>query len=329
MLVEFNNIISSIKDNAVLIQVENAIAAGDVDLVIKLLGLDEATWQPLVEQIRQSYIVGGTTGAGQIGSIPIVGGQITMRFNGSNPRAENWIKTESSALIVEINNSQKELVRETVLNGMIAGDNPKTTARDLIGTVNKETGKRVGGVVGLTSQQASWLKNAKEELKTLDANYFNRELRDKRLDGPIKKAMRDGKKLDANLINKAIKLMGDKTLIYRSENIARTESISALRAGQYEAIAQGVEAGNIEASDVVKKWDATGGHRTRHWHNQAERDYSEGIPLDQYFIVANEQMLYPSDTSGGATGKNIINCRCRLIAEIDFGKKLARLEGFA
>ena len=328
-MIEFNRIIASIKDGAILKQLEAAIELNDVDAVYDILGINESTFSPISEIVRQSYIRGGVTGALQIGRIPKNDNMVAFNYNVRNQRAEEWLFNESSRLIVEITESQRELVRDVMLDGMAVGDNPKTTAKNLVGRVDKSKNRRVGGVIGLTNQQAGWIGSAKQELKDLDENYFTRELRDKRLDGQIKKAIRDGKKLDAKLLNLAIERMQEKTLKYRSETISRTESITALRAGQYEAIAQAIDEGGVVASDVIKKWDATGGHRTRHWHNQAEQDYRDGIPLDEPFVVAGEMLMYAGDTSLGATGKNTINCRCRMIAEIDFGKKLARLEGFA
>ena len=326
LLETFNAIVRDIKSQTVLNELVRALETNNVDAVVELLGLDPETWDPMGEALRTAYREGGLTGASQIGTIPTDTGTLVARFNVRNPRAEAWIAEQSSRLITEMVDSQVEAVRERLEAALARGDNPRTTALDLVGRTDPVSRRREGGIVGLTSQQAGWAETARGELETLDAAYFSRELRDKRFDKRIAKAIETGEPLDAKTIDAAITRMQQRTLKYRGDVIARTESVNALRAGQFEAIAQAVERGELDIRDVVKKWDATGDVRTRLTHQQAETDYKEGIPLDQPFIVGGEPMQYPG--VAGASAKNVIQCRCRLLAEIDFGKKLARLEGF-
>lgn len=327
MLETFNAIVSDIKDQAVLNEIVRALEVGNVDAVIELLQLDEATWEPMAEAIRTAYREGGITGAVQIGTIPTDTGTLVARFNVRNPRAEQWINQQSSRLITEMVEDQQQMVRERLQEGLARGDNPRTTALDLVGRTDSATGKREGGFVGLTTRQAEWSARARQELESLDSSYFDRKLRDRRLDGRIRKAIESGEPLDQKTIDAAITRMQQRTLKYRADVIARTESINALRAGQFESIAQAVERGQVELSDVVKRWDASGDDRTREWHLAAELQYKEdGLPFSQPFIVGGEPMMYPGDPAG--SGRNTIQCRCRLIATIDFGRKLARLEGF-
>jgi hypothetical protein len=87
----------------------------------------------------------------------------------------------------------------------------------------------------------------------------------------------------------------------RAKTIARTQMISASRAGQFHADKQ---------SEMVigKEWFAA--HqpdRTREWHLEADGQIRS---LDEPFEVNGEQLLFPGDTSLGASADNIINCRC-------------------
>ena len=50
------------------------------------------------------------------------------------------------------------------------------------------TGRRTGGIQGLPNSKASGL-NARDELSGLNANYFTRELRDKRFDKTVRAAI--------------------------------------------------------------------------------------------------------------------------------------------
>lgn len=91
----------------------------------------------------------------------------------------------------------------------------------------------------------------------------------------------------------------------RSERIARTEIISAGRSGQYH--------GDKQSGMVIgKEWMAAHQDRTRAGHREAD---AQKVAFDNPFYVANadgqlEPLLFPGDTSYGASASNIINCRC-------------------
>jgi hypothetical protein len=327
MLRTFNAIVADIKYNVTLNELVRALEVGNVDGAIKLLGLDESTWEPLSDSIRSSYREGGITGAVQIGNIPNEAGTLVMRFNVRNPRAEQWVSQQSSRLITEIIEDQRNMVRQVLTNNLALGNNPRTAALDMVGRIDPITKKRTGGMIGLTSKQAEWSANARIELEQLNPNYFTRQLRDQRLDSRIRKAMESGEVLDAKTIDSAITRMQQRTLRYRGEVIARTESINALRAGHHESIAQAIEVGELDQRDVMKEWDSSGDDgRTREAHAQAGIDYAGGIPFDQPFIVGGEALMYPGDPSGSAA--MTIQCRCREKTVINFAGKVKRLEGF-
>ena len=91
----------------------------------------------------------------------------------------------------------------------------------------------------------------------------------------------------------------------RAERIARTEVISASRAGQYH--------GDMQSGLVIgKKWMAANQERTRDGHRGAN---GQVVAFDEPFLVANgngqlESLMFPGDTSLGASASNVIQCRC-------------------
>lgn len=91
----------------------------------------------------------------------------------------------------------------------------------------------------------------------------------------------------------------------RAERIARTEIITASRAGQYF--------GDGQSGLVVgKKWMSAKQERTRPGHRAAD---GQVVAFDEPFLVANksgqlEPLLFPGDTSLGASASNVIQCRC-------------------
>lgn len=327
MLRAFLDSVAEIKNTVKITQLTALIEAGNIDGAIRLLGLDPAAFEGMDEALRQSFRTGGMTGAAQFGDIPTTVGDIPMRFNMRNPAAEEWLLTNSSELVVEMSQSQTELVRQVLTDDLAQGINPKQSALDLIGRTDS-TGKRTGGLIGLTEQQAGWVSTARTELEELNPNYFTRTLRDKRLDGVIRKAMNSGTPLTPQQINRAVTRLQGRTLKYRGDVIARTESINALRAGHEESVNQAIELGEVDARDVSGEWDSSGNDgRTRDSHLLMEgQKRAHGVPFD--FVLTVGQAMFPGDSSLGADPSELIQCRCKKNTTIDFLGRLKRVEGF-
>jgi hypothetical protein len=325
MLRAFTQAISDIKNSTKLSQLEALISSNDIDGAIRLLGLEPASFEGLEEEIYQAYRTGGLTGAAQIGSVPTKIGTLSMNFNISAPAAVEWVRNQSSQFITEMVEGQQQLVREVIATNLDNGINPRQSALDLIGRVN-DSGKRTGGNVGLTTQQAGWVSKAREELQGLDKNYLTRDLRDKRFDSLVKKAIADGKPLTKAQIDNAITQMQNKTLKYRGDVIARTESINALRAGQHESLMQAADKGDGSRNDVKRYWDASADDRTRFDHLIMEEQ--ERIGDAPFTFPDGTQARFPGDDSLGAPAKQLIQCRCRERIEIDFIGRLKRIDGF-
>lgn len=89
---------------------------------------------------------------------------------------------------------------------------------------------------------------------------------------------------------------------YRARRIARTETISAMNAATLEGWRQ---------SEVVggKEWICACDERAREWHKKADK---QQVALEEVFLVGNEKLMHPGDSSLGASAKNVINCRCTM-----------------
>lgn len=88
----------------------------------------------------------------------------------------------------------------------------------------------------------------------------------------------------------------------RAEMVARTEVISSCNYADFVIY-------NIDDNVYAKKWSATGDDRTRLEHSIADGQVKK---LDEPFEVGGELLMYPLDSSLGASGKNIVNCRCTM-----------------
>lgn len=210
--------------------------------------------------------------------------------------------------MAEITEDQRAAIRETIAAGLAAGRNPRAVAFDLAGRLDRVTGKRIGGIIGLTSRQAEYVRAAREQLLTGDSEYFKRALRDKRFDRSVRRAFDAGRGLSASDADAITGRYSDRLLSHRAEVIARTESIAALHAGQVEGMQQVIDGGKVRADQVTKIWDATGDKRTRHTHLAMD---GQSVGFGQPFVSpSGAMMMYPHDTSLGAPASEIVQCRC-------------------
>lgn len=194
------------------------------------------------------------------------------------------------------------------------GRNPRSVALELVGRI--VDGKRQGGIVGLTSQQAGYVLNARRQLEDLDAGYFTRALRDRRFDRLVKKAIDDDKPLAKADIDRITGRYADRLLNHRGEVIARTEMISALHAGQYEGMRQLIDTGKVRADQVTKVWQAANDGRSRDTHVAL---HNQTVKFDRPFVSpSGAQMRYPQDTSLGAGPDEIIQCRCHMFLRVKY-----------
>lgn len=103
----------------------------------------------------------------------------------------------------------------------------------------------------------------------------------------------------------------------RAETIARTEIIGSCNYTDYTMW-------HFDDTIYAKKWSSTGGPRTRTAHSEANGQVQK---LDDPFIVGEEKLMYPLDSSN-ASAKNIINCRCTMLSltkeEYEKEKKINR-----
>lgn len=310
--------IADIVDRAQLERIVAALEAGDVEGALRAVNVDPAAFLPLDSAIRQSFLEGGVATASRI-PLAVVADRVAVRFDARNPTAEAWLANHSSQAVVEIVDDQRAAIRTALTEGMNRGDNPRTTALNIVGRMDPATNRRVGGIIGLTSQQAGYVANARAELLSGDAatmeRYFSRARRDKRFDGVVRQAIRAGKPVDGATVTRLTSRYADRLLKLRGENVGRTESMASLNGAQFEAYRQAVQKGSVQPNAVRKVWVATRDLRTRDTHRALNGD---SVGLHEAFANG---LMYPGDPSGPAA--EVINCRCRLNYRID---RLSNLE---
>jgi len=305
--------IQGVVDQVILAEVIDAIVVGDAERAFELLGFNPGALRPITNAIERMYEQSGDWTAD---GYPRQPGYPYFRFDVKNPTAEKWMKDKSSELISRLTDEARTNVRTTLQDAIQRGRNPRNTALDIVGKVNRQTGKREGGTIGLTVNQENWVRSLRTNLEQLNPNYFTKELRDKRFDPAVKKAIDSNTPLAADVVDKLVDRYRSNALKYRGEMIARTESIHAFNAAELESARQVVATGAVRDKDVKREWDSAGDRKVRPAHKVMD---GQQVGLDEPFRSPDGAFLmYPGDTTLGAPASDVINCRCRVKTVIDW-----------
>jgi len=313
--------IGDIVDRARLNAIITALERGDIEAAVRATHVEPAAFLPLEMAIRQAFIEGGTVTAATMPPLREPGGPaVVFRFDVRSPGAEAWLANHSAEAITDIVDDQRLAISTKLVEGMTRGANPRATALEIVGRINPGSGRREGGVLGLTSVQERYVARARDELQSGDAkqmrHYLERGRRDKRFDAAVLRAIRAGKPVDAPTVNRIAGRYADRLLALRGETIGRTESMGALSSAQFEAYQQAVGKGTLPASAVRKGWAPPPKDKQARDNHQAMR--GETVGLNERF---SNGLLYPHDPSGDIS--ETANCRCRPVFRIN---RLADLE---
>lgn len=297
-----------------------AIEAGQIEEALDELHIDPEAYEEMLDRIREAHTEGGRAATEFMPSRRPDGTALVVRFSGRNPAAENWLRAHSSQLITRLTDDQRAAVRASLRDSMEAGVNPRSAALRIVGTLNRATGKREGGILGLSEAQEGYVRNARAELASGDKaaleSYLGRKRRNKHFDRAVRKAIRDETPVPPETARKAIAAYEASLLKLRGETIGRVEAMTSLQAAKFEAYRQAVESGQVAEADVRKVWRSAGDGRVRHTH-MALNGESEGLN-EAFRSPSGARLRFPMDTALGAPADEIINCRCDAEYRIDF-----------
>lgn len=310
--------IRDVRDNARLVEIITMIEQNNIDGALRALGYNPAVFSQYQTLLMQVFEQGGMMVMSmQPKYTPDETGVMTMlRFNVRDRDAEKWLAEQSSTLITGIQDDIRVAVRDTLREGLEQGVNPRTIALDLVGRYNRETGHREGGIVGLGVREQEWARSVRQKLLTLDPDYFNMGLRDKRFDQIVRDAIDSGKPLTADQVTKLVDRYRDRALKARGDMIGREETLAALTRSEYEATRQALAQSNLPPGAAKKVWDTAGDDRVRHSHEEMD---GQTVGIDEPFVTpSGARMMHPHDGSLGAPAKELIMCRCRVRYDIDY-----------
>jgi hypothetical protein len=311
--------IRDLKSDVQIKALEAAIGRNDVQAVLRILDLGPEYFAPLDRVIAEAFDAGGGLVMQElVRDAAKQGVRVAGRFNARDARAERILRQTSSQRVTHISEGTREVIRETLSDALERGTSPRSAALDLVGRKNRLTGRREGGVVGLTPGQAETTRRARSELLSGDpaqmANYLRRKTRDRRFDPIVRRAIREGKAVKVGDAAKMMTQFEARQLRQRGEMIARTELLGALSQSKNEALEQMIDRGKVSPEQITQEWDAANDADTRSSHAAMD---GQTRPFGQPFTSGNGVPLrYPGDPMAPADER--INCRCITKERIDW-----------
>lgn len=318
----FLDAIADIRNKVTLRLLVEALERGDVARALDVLQIERAAFGPLELAFAEAYNAGGMDLANGLKLRDPRGQRVLFRFGVRNPDAEAWLAQHSATLVTRIVEDQRQGIRTALAEGLARGDNPRRTALDVVGRVSRVTGKREGGVIGLTAPQERFVASARAELTSGDYGaYLTRERRDHRFDRTIAAAIKSGKPLGRDTIDRIVGRYSDCLLELRGEMLSRTETMAALGKSRDDAMRQAIQSGKVDASFVTKTWRAAGDGRVRHTH-RALNGRAVGY-YEDFQSPSGAVLMFPGDPSAPISETS--GCRCHTEYKVDYtGQFIAR-----
>lgn len=251
-----------------------------------------AGFKPIGVSVTDSIVA---VGRSAVAAMPVLRA-VEFSFGITNPQTINYLRQYELRLIRSLTNSARNSIRTALVDGMQAGLNPITIARD------------VRRYIGLTPYQTKAVSNYRIALENQSKSALGRALRDKRFDRTVARAAAGGPELTPAQIDRMVERYQQRYLAFRAETIARTEAANAASMGNSLAWRQQIDEGLIEADAVSRHWIYTHDKKTRHAHRTIDEMNPDGVGIDEPFESELGPIMHPGDPNAAAA--NSINCRC-------------------
>lgn len=284
--------VRAVESAATVAEVERLIAEDDRDGLAVLLSLGSLTL--FTELFRTAFIQGAQNElAGR------------WRFDSNTWAVINLLMGEYRS----ISDTSAMDLRKTIDVVLSNGNTTRNKALDLLG-VKGATARRTGGMVGLPVQMSEWVESARQQLLSGDRAamraYLTRKLRDTAYD----RFVVPGAKLTIEQANAISRAYSARLLQSYAKQLAQTYAQQAYNAGRNHSIQQLLDNGTITQDQVQKKWRTMRDERVRHSHS-VMNGQRVGF-MDPFVSGLGGFLMFPGDTSLGASDADIYNCRCGL-----------------
>jgi Phage Mu protein F like protein len=228
---------------------------------------------------------------------------IDLSFDPGNERAADLLRSSSLDFIDDFTRKQRRTVSRALSRSMSEGEGYDDAARS------------IRDAIGLTDNQSDAVDNYRNLLQGSSASALDRELRDRRFDGTVSRAVDTGSILDDSQIDRMVDSYTNNMIAYRANTIARTEGQRALAVGRREAWMQLSDQMDMDDDNITRTWNTVMDGRERDTH--AGMNGQQVIGLDEPFMSPSGAMLlHPMDPD--APPEEVINCRCVETYDVDF-----------
>ena len=289
----FRQVMARVRDRWTVARLESALAAGtiaevldDVEAAAKALADKTAEVDNAVAIETAAYL------ADKLGTM--------VSYDTSNDRAVRALRADRLRLVSGLMDDHRAILVDVISDGIARGTNPREQARGIRDSL------------GLTSQQAKWVRSYSTALRTLDAKALDMALRDGRRDPTVERAIEQGKPLSDEQIDSMTARYADRAIAYRAEVVARTESLRAVHQGSHLAFEHAIDEGTLDAERIVQRWHAGDPPRTRAWH--ASMDGVEVAWGQAFTSGLGNALRFPGDPL--APAKETAQCRCAVSRRI-------------
>lgn len=218
------------------------------------VGLPASAWS-LKEAWQVVYNAGAAAELSVLADKPVLKLDIgvELRFDLLNPETVAFINAYTFGLIREIADETRRGVQVILRSAFEEGKDIPTQARE------------IRQMVGLTERQAQAVVNFRRNLERGTEQslreVLDRARRDARFDPSVQRAIDNATRLPQPQIDRMVERYRERLLRYRSETIARTESLRASNEGQRELWRQAENQGLLNRAKTQVKWLTAGDER--------------------------------------------------------------------
>ena len=275
--------------------VADLLASGDVNAVLDYVDQHIAAFANIVPS---AFVDVASAEAVQFGRrlLHKATATVAVTFDQTDPKAAEIMRANRLRLIAGLSQQQRQVTRDALVTGLQEGLSPVQMAR------------RFRQSIGLTAHQMKTVASYERVLGAGSVEALQRELRDRRSDPLVARAIEADNVSDvlsANQIEMMVGRYRDNMIRLRADTIARTEALKVVAAAQEEALRQSLDQTGTNTNLVGKTWNATLDARTRDLHSQRD---GERRRLDDQFAPG---IMRPGD----GPAEESINCRCTLTYE--------------
>lgn len=283
-----------------------AIGAGDVPAAIDALDIEQGSFAPYIAAAFLLYMRTGAEAARGM----------RVRFD---PTRDADFRQDITGKVAAYVDEQVQAARDYVYSGYADGWSRREIAKGLAGKIGP-SGKREGGILGLSRAQQSWVDNMRARLESNDPEQMRAAMkykeRNRNFDKTIKRAIMDGKPLSADKIDEITGKFADKLLRKRATDIASFEATQFAAGAREQSVRQALEKARLPDGAVTKTWH----HSSIYINARPDHVGMSGqtvTGINTPFVMADGvAMRYAHDPRGGA--KHNSHCRCRTSYSINW-----------